>query len=79
MARPTRFPIPRVLPASCASCGGRLHWVPVSYFDPIVRLEKVDHYKSKCAACGAEYFYDGRGQPVEPATLNVPPENTFSG
>jgi hypothetical protein len=69
------FPIPTILPKTCDKCGARLHWVPVTEYDPVIRLEKVDHYRADCA-CGEVHYRDGRGQVVEPAIVNLPPDKS---
>src|ERR1700730_11066816 len=68
-------PIPAVLPRTCPNCGAPLHWTPVTIFDPVIGLEKVDHYKAECA-CGEVHYRDGRGQEVEPAVPNLPPDTS---
>jgi hypothetical protein len=74
-ARRHTFPIPAILPKNCDNCGARLHWVPVTEYDPVIRLEKVDHYRADCA-CGEVHYRDGRGQVVEPAVENLPPDRS---
>ena len=69
------MPIPSILPKTCPKCGARLHWTPVTIFDPVIRLEKVDYYKAECS-CGEVHYRDGRGQVVEPAVLNLPPDRS---
>lgn len=44
-------------------------------FDPVIRLEKVDHYRADCT-CGEVHYRDGRGQVVEPAVENLPPDKS---
>ena len=44
-------------------------------FDPVIRLEKVDHYRADCT-CGKVHYRDGRGQVVEPAVENLPPDKS---
>ena len=53
----------------------RLKWQPVTHLDPVIGLEKVDHYKAECQ-CGEVHFRDGRGQVVEPAVINLPPDRS---
>jgi hypothetical protein len=69
------FPIPAILPATCDKCGARLRWVAVTEFDPVIGLEKVDHYRADCA-CGEVHYRDGRGQVVEPAVENLAPDRS---
>jgi hypothetical protein len=47
----------------------------VTEYDPVIRLEKVDHYRADCA-CGEVHYRDGRGQVVEPAVENLPPDRS---
>ncbi|HEV3231355.1 MAG TPA: hypothetical protein VG245_03780 [Candidatus Dormibacteraeota bacterium] len=68
------FNIPAKLPTACPSCGGRVSFTAVTAFDSALRAEKVDHYEGRCAACGQAVHYDGRGQRVEPALPNLPPD-----
>lgn len=44
-------------------------------YDPVIRLEKVDHYRADCT-CGEVHYRDGRGQVVEPAVVNLPPDRS---
>ena len=53
--RQKTFPIPAILPKTCPKCGARLHWTPVTIFDPVIRLEKVDYYKAECS-CGEVHY-----------------------
>ena len=69
------FPIPAILPRTCDKCGARFRWVPVTELDPVIRLEKVDHYRADCT-CGEVHYRDGRGQVVEPAVENLPPDKS---
>ncbi|HXA41663.1 MAG TPA: hypothetical protein VNV65_01995 [Candidatus Solibacter sp.] len=69
------FPIPAVLPKTCDKCGARLKWVAVTEFDPVIGLEKVDHYRADCS-CGEVHYRDGRGQVVEPAVVNLAPDRS---
>jgi hypothetical protein len=47
----------------------------VTEYDPVIRLEKVDHYRADCT-CGEVHYRDGRGQVVEPAVVNLPPDRS---
>ena len=47
----------------------------VTEYDPVIRLQKVDHYRADCA-CGEVHYRDGRGQVVEPAVVNLPPDKS---
>jgi hypothetical protein len=49
--------------------------MPVTIFDPVISLEKVDYYKAECA-CGEVHYRDGRGQVVEPAVPNLAPDRS---
>lgn len=69
----SKFPIPPNLPEACDNCGARLRWEAVTWVDPNIREEKVDHYRAACS-CGRERYRDGRGQVVEPAKPNLPPD-----
>lgn len=69
------MPIPSILPKTCPQCGARLRWTPVTIFDPVIGLEKVDYYKAECP-CGEVHYRDGRGQVVEPAVPNLPPDRS---
>jgi hypothetical protein len=69
------MPIPSILPRTCPKCGARLHWTPVTIFDPVIGLEKADYYKAECS-CGEVHYRDGRGQVVEPAVPNLPPDRS---
>ncbi|MFN2462511.1 MAG: hypothetical protein ABR573_01240 [Candidatus Dormibacteria bacterium] len=73
--RTRSLPIPRFLPASCEQCGGRLEWKVVSYHDPVIRVDKVDHYEATDGA-GHVHLRDGRGQAVEPAVENLAPDRS---
>ena len=73
--RKFKFPIPKVLPEKCDNCGAKLKWVPVVYHDPVIAVDKVDHYKAECA-CGEVHYRDGRGQVVELATENLAPDRS---
>jgi hypothetical protein len=70
------LPVPRFLPQNCDNCGAGLKWAVVPYFDPVIGLEKVDHYKSECGSCHTVHYRDGRGQVVEPAVENLPPDKS---
>jgi hypothetical protein len=69
-----KFPIPDVLPKNCPNCKARLKWEGVGLYDAVIRREKVDHYRAECSSCGTLHYRDQRGQPVEPAVLNLPPD-----
>jgi hypothetical protein len=69
------LPVPAILPTKCPDCEQRLKWEVVEYFDPIIRLQKVDHYKGTCAS-GHVHYRDQRGQVVEPAVENLPPDRS---
>jgi hypothetical protein len=69
------LPVPAVLSTKCPDCGQRLKWEVVEYFDPIIRLQKVDHYKGACGS-GHVHYRDQRGQVVEPAVENLPPDTS---
>ena len=71
-----RLPIPAILPATCPDCGKRLKWEGVAYFDPVIGIEKPDHYKGTCGCDGRVHYRDGRGQVVEPAVVNLPPDKS---
>jgi hypothetical protein len=75
LGRKKALPIPDILPTRCDKCNAKLNWRAVAYFDPVIRLEKVDHYKAECA-CGEVHYRDGRGQVVEPAVVNLPPDRS---
>lgn len=66
-------PIPATLPQVCDNCGKKLHWEAMAYTDPVIGIVKVDHYRAHCA-CGEVYYRDQRGQVVEPASENQPPD-----
>ena len=70
------LPVPTFLPQKCGNCGAKLSWEVVSYFDPVIRVEKVDHYKAECGSCHTIHYRDGRGQVVEPAIENLPPDRS---
>ena len=70
------LPVPTFLPEKCGNCGGNLRWEVVSYFDPVIRVEKVDYYKAECGSCHTVHYRDGRGQVVEPAIENLPPDRS---
>ena len=69
------LPLPRFLPAKCPECGNALPWTVVSYVDPIIGIEKVDHYQATDSA-GHVHCRDARGQTVEPAIENLPPDRS---
>ena len=73
MFRFNRTPIPAALPKTCDNCRRKLKWEPVIYTDDVIRVIKVDHYRASCE-CGAKHYRDARGQVVEPATENQPPD-----
>jgi hypothetical protein len=73
--RSKSMPIPSILPRKCPKCGAPLHWTPVTVFDTVIGLEKVDYYKAECA-CGEVHYRDGRGQEVEPAVPNLAPDRS---
>jgi len=73
--RKKSLPVPRFLDATCGQCGGRLDWQVVAYFDPVIGVEKVDHYQATDTA-GHVHYRDGRGQAVEPAVENLPPDRS---
>ncbi|HEV3234599.1 MAG TPA: hypothetical protein VG329_08630 [Candidatus Dormibacteraeota bacterium] len=73
--RAFKFPIPKSLPSTCDNCGAKLHWQPVVYRDPVIGVDKVDHYKADCS-CGEVHYRDGRGQVVEPAIENLAPDRS---
>jgi hypothetical protein len=70
-----KFPIPKLLPSNCDKCGARLSWKPVTYLDPVINVDKVDHYRADCS-CGEVHYRDGRGQVVEPALVNLAPDKS---
>ena len=70
------LPVPGFLPQKCGNCGGNLRWEVVSYFDPVIAVEKVDYYKAECASCHTVHYRDGRGQVVEPAIENLAPDRS---
>ncbi|MHB8510352.1 MAG: hypothetical protein ACYDGR_17175 [Candidatus Dormibacteria bacterium] len=45
----------------------------MTLLDRALGEEKVDHYAANCS-CGEAHAYDGRGQKVEPAAVNLPPD-----
>lgn len=69
------LPVPDILPTKCPDCGSNLKWQVVEYVDPIIRIKKVDHYKAECAN-GHVHHRDQRGQVVEPAVENLPPDRS---
>ncbi|MFN2465187.1 MAG: hypothetical protein ABR598_02855 [Candidatus Dormibacteria bacterium] len=69
------LPVPAILPGKCPECDARVSWQVVEYFDPVIRLQKVDHYRGECAG-GHVLYRDQRGQVVEPAELNLPPDRS---
>jgi hypothetical protein len=69
------MPIPAILPKTCPKCGRPLKWQPVTIFDTVIGLEKVDYYKAE-SECGEVFYRDGRGQVVEPAVENLPPDRS---
>ena len=68
-----RWPIPAQLPARCPACNAPLAFEAVVLVDAALGSEKVDHYHAACN-CGQAHDYDGRGQRVEPAIVNLPPD-----
>ena len=70
------LPVPTFLPGKCGNCGASLNWEVVSYFDPVIRVEKVDHYRAECGSCHTMHYRDGRGQVVEPAIENLAPDRS---
>jgi len=70
------LPVPSFLPEKCTNCNARLSWEVVAYFDPVIRVEKVDHYRAECASCHTVHHRDGRGEVVEPAVVNLPPDTS---
>ena len=58
------LPIPAILPKTCPKCGRPLKWQPVTIFDTVIGLEKVDYYVAE-SECGEVFYRDGRGQVVE--------------
>jgi hypothetical protein len=74
--RKREFAIPAKLPSDCPSCGRQVIYRAVTAFDRALGAEKVDHYEGTCVACNAVVCYDGRGQRVEPATPNLPPDTS---
>jgi hypothetical protein len=70
-----KFPIPRNLPTQCPTCGSKLKWTPVTHFDDIIGIDKVDYYNAECS-CGEVLAYDGRAQKVEPAVVNLAPDRS---
>ena len=73
--RKKSLPVPGFLDATCGQCGGRLDWKVVPYFDPVIGVEKVDHYQATDPA-GHVHYRDGRGQTVEPAVENLAPDRS---
>ena len=69
------LPIPAILPKTCPKCGRPLKWRPVTIFDTVIGLEKVDYYVAE-SECGEVFYRDGRGQVVEPAVENLPPDRS---
>jgi hypothetical protein len=70
-----RFPAPAILPKTCPKCGRPLKWQAVTILDTVIGLEKVDYYKAE-SECGEVFYRDGRGQVVEPAVENLPPDRS---
>ena len=68
--------MPKFLTNKCGNCGTGLKWEVVAYFDPVIGVEKVDHYKAECPSCHTVHYRDGRGQVVEPAIENLPPDRS---
>jgi len=73
--RKKSLPVPDFLPGKCDQCGAALPWKVVAYLDPIIAIEKVDHYAATDSA-GHVHYRDGRGQVVEPAVVNLPPDRS---
>jgi hypothetical protein len=73
--RQKSFPIPAILPKTCPQCGRPLKWQAVTIFDTVIGLEKVEYYKAE-SECGEVFYRDGRGQVVEPAVENLPPDRS---
>jgi hypothetical protein len=69
------LPVPDILPRSCDECRARLSWKVISYLDPVIGIEKADHYQADCS-CGRVHYRDGRGQVVEPAVENLAPDRS---
>jgi hypothetical protein len=69
------FPIPAILPKTCPKCGRPLKWEAVTAFDAVIGLEKAEYYKAE-SECGEVFYRDGRGQVVEPAVENLPPDRS---
>jgi hypothetical protein len=69
------LPVPDILPTKCPDCGSKLVWEVVEYLDPVIGIRKVDHYRGGCAN-GHVQYRDQRGQVVEPAELNLPPDRS---
>jgi hypothetical protein len=75
--RKQTLPVPKTFPTTCSSCGAKgLKWQTVSYFDPVIGIEKVDYYRAECANCGTVHYRDVRGQVVEPAVENLAPDRS---
>jgi hypothetical protein len=74
--RKKSLPVPRFLDNKCTNCGTGLKWEVVAYFDPVIGVEKVDHYKAECPSCHTVHYRDGRGQVVEPAVENLAPDRS---
>jgi hypothetical protein len=73
--RQKTFPIPAILPKTCPKCGRPLKWRAVTAFDAVIGLEKVEYYVAE-SECGEVFYRDGRGQVVEPAVENLPPDRS---
>lgn len=69
------LPIPDILPTKCPDCGSKLGWEAVEYLDAVIGIRKADHYNGLCAN-GHVHYRDQRGQVVEPAELNLPPDRS---
>ncbi|HEY8740471.1 MAG TPA: hypothetical protein VIN56_07765 [Candidatus Dormibacteraeota bacterium] len=69
------LPVPDILPTKCPDCDARLSWEVLEYLDAVIGIKKVDHYKATCAN-GHVHHRDQRGQVVEPAELNLPPDTS---
>jgi hypothetical protein len=74
--RKKSLPVPKFLTSKCDNCGAGLKWEVVAYFDPVIGVEKVDHYKADCPKCHTVHYRDGRGQVVEPAVENLAPDRS---
>jgi hypothetical protein len=69
------LPVPGILPTKCPDCGSKLSWEVVEYLDPVIGIRKADHYQGQCGNSHVHYR-DQRGQVVEPAELNLPPDKS---